>query len=97
MPQYVYQGKDGVGKQRKGALQAPDRSTALAELKRQQIVVTGLREKRETVWNKEFYLGNPVKNEQFVVFCRQFATMIKAGISIVEATPFWRSNPKAKL
>ncbi|GJM83932.1 hypothetical protein HMSSN139_64280 [Paenibacillus sp. HMSSN-139] len=78
-------------------MQAPDRSTALAELKRQQIVVTGLREKRETVWNKEFYLGNPVKNEQFVVFCRQFATMIKAGISIVEATPFWRSNPKAKL
>lgn len=86
MPQYIYQGKDTAGKRRKGALQAPDRSTALAELKRQQIVVTGLRERRETVWNKEFYLGSPVKNEQFVVFCRQFATMIKAGISIVEAT-----------
>lgn len=86
MPQYVYQGRDRVGKQRKGALQAPDRSAALAELKRQQIVATGLREKRETIWNKEFYLGSPVKNEQFVVFCRQFATMIQAGISIVEAT-----------
>ncbi|MCH1640290.1 type II secretion system F family protein [Paenibacillus timonensis] len=96
MPQYVYQGKDGVGKQRKGALQAPDRSTALAELKRQQIVVTGLREKRETVWNKEFYLGNPVKNEQFVVFCRQFATMIKAGISIVEATAILAEQSESK-
>lgn len=96
MPQYVYQGKDGVGKQRKGALQAPDRSTALAELKRQQIVVTGLREKRETVWNKEFYLGNPVKNEQFVVFCRQFATMIKAGISIVEATSILAEQSESK-
>ncbi|WP_178019890.1 type II secretion system F family protein [uncultured Paenibacillus sp.] len=96
MPQYVYQGKDVVGKQRKGALQAPDRSTALAELKRQQIVVTGLREKRETVWNKEFYLGSPVKNEQFVVFCRQFATMIKAGISIVEATAILAEQSESK-
>ncbi|MBW4838316.1 MAG: type II secretion system F family protein [Paenibacillaceae bacterium] len=96
MPQYVYQGKDGVGKQRKGALQAPDRPTALAELKRQQIVVTGLREKRETVWNKEFYLGSPVKNEQFVVFCRQFATMIKAGISIVEATAILAEQSESK-
>ncbi|GIP50704.1 secretion system protein [Paenibacillus sp. J53TS2] len=96
MPQYVYQGKDGVGKQRKGALQAPDRPAALAELKRQQIVVTGLREKRETVWNKEFYLGSPVKNEQFVVFCRQFATMIKAGISIVEATAILAEQSESK-
>lgn len=96
MPQYVYQGRDRVGKQRKGALQAPDRTTALAELKRQQIVVTGLREKRETVWNKEFYLGSPVKNEQFVVFCRQFATMIKAGISIVEATAILAEQSDSK-
>ncbi|MDU4695794.1 MAG: type II secretion system F family protein [Paenibacillus sp.] len=85
-----------MGKQRKGALQAPDRTTALAELKRQQIVVTGLREKRETVWNKEFYLGSPVKNEQFVVFCRQFATMIKAGISIVEATAILAEQSDSK-
>lgn len=96
MPQYVYQGRDRVGKQRKGALQAPDRTTALAELKRQQIVVIGLREKRETVWNKEFYLGSPVKNEQFVVFCRQFATMIKAGISIVEATAILAEQSDSK-
>lgn len=96
MPQYVYQGKDVVGKRCKGALQAPDRPTALAELKRQQIVVTGLREQRETVWNKEFYLGSPVKNEQFVVFCRQFATMIKAGISIVEATAILAEQSESK-
>jgi type IV pilus assembly protein PilC len=96
MPQYVYQGKDVVGKRCKGALQAPDRPTALAELKRQQIVVTGLREQRETVWNKEFYLGTPVKNEQFVVFCRQFATMIKAGISIVEATAILAEQSESK-
>ncbi len=96
MPQYVYQGRDRVGKQRKGALQAPDRSAALAELKRQQIVATGLREKRETIWNKEFYLGSPVKNEQFVVFCRQFATMIQAGISIVEATAILAEQSESK-
>ncbi|WP_232729815.1 type II secretion system F family protein [Paenibacillus phocaensis] len=85
-----------MGKQRKGALQAPDRSAALAELKRQQIVATGLREKRETIWNKEFYLGSPVKNEQFVVFCRQFATMIQAGISIVEATAILAEQSESK-
>ena len=27
-----------------------------------------------------------MKNEDFVIYCRQFATFIRAGISIVEAT-----------
>ncbi|MGG6314095.1 type II secretion system F family protein [Paenibacillus macerans] len=96
MPQYVYRGKETGGKARRGELQAPDRASALAELKRQHVIVTGLREKRETVWNKEFYLGNPVKNEPFVVFCRQFATMIKAGISIVEATAILAEQSESK-
>lgn len=96
MPQYVYQGRESGGKARRGQLQAPDRATALAELKRQQLIVTGLREKRETVWNKDFYIGRPVKNEQFAVFCRQFATMIKAGISIVEATAILAEQSESK-
>ncbi|GAA0406843.1 type II secretion system F family protein [Paenibacillus motobuensis] len=86
MPQYAYRGKDIVsGRSCRGVIQAIDRSSALAELK-QQYIVTDIHEQRESVWNKEFYIGSPVKNEQFVVFCRQFATMIRAGISIVEAT-----------
>ncbi|NWL86339.1 type II secretion system F family protein [Paenibacillus sp. 79R4] len=86
MPQYAYRGKDvESGRSCRGVIQAIDRSSALTELK-QQYIVTNIHEQRETVWNKEFYIGSPVKNEQFVVFCRQFATMIRAGISIVEAT-----------
>ncbi|MEF2966355.1 type II secretion system F family protein [Paenibacillus sp. M1] len=86
MPQYMYQGRDAGGRIRRGTIQAADRGNALAELKRQQYIVTSLREKQDTVWNKDFYIGSPVKNDHFVVFCRQFATMIRAGISIVDAT-----------
>ncbi|WP_410771107.1 type II secretion system F family protein [Fontibacillus sp. BL9] len=97
MPAFKYQGKDvATGKSRRGVIQAPDRNSALAELKRQRCIVTGLQERRETVWNKEFYLGSPVKNEQFVVYCRQFATMIRAGISIVEATAVLAEQSESK-
>jgi len=96
MPQYAYRGKDIVsGRSCRGVIQAIDRSSALAELK-QQYIVTDIQEQRETVWNKEFYIGSPVKNEQFVVFCRQFATMIRAGISIVDATSVLAAQCESK-
>lgn len=96
MPQYTYRGRDPAGRNRKGMIQATDRGTALGELKRQQYVVTSLREKHDTVWNKDFYIGSPVKNEHFVVFCRQFATMIRAGISIVDATSILSEQSESK-
>lgn len=96
MPQFAYRGKDLVsGKIRRGVIQAVDRNHALTEL-RQQYIVTEVHEQRETVWNKDFYIGNPVKNEQFVVFCRQFATMIRAGISIVDATEVLAAQSESK-
>lgn len=96
MPQYAYRGKDIVsGRSCRGVIQAIDRSSALTELK-QQYIVTDIQEQRETVWNKEFYIGSPVKNEQFVVFCRQFATMIRAGISIVDATSVLAAQCESK-
>lgn len=96
MAQFMYQGRDPAGRTRKGVIQAADRGTALAELKRQQFIVTKLQEKRENVWNKDFYIGSPVKNEHFVVFCRQFATMIRAGISIVDATAVLAEQSESK-
>lgn len=96
MPKYIYRARDPGGKRKRGTLQAFDRGAALAELKRQHLIVTELKEQQDTLWNKDFQIGNPVKNEEFVVFCRQLATMIRAGISIVDATEVLAAQSESK-
>lgn len=97
MPQYVYRCKDVSGKRKKGKLSAPDPSAAKEELQRKHWIVLELNEFRETWYNKQIYLTSPVKNEHFVIFCRQFATLIRAGITIVDASRILSQQTESKV
>ena len=42
---------------------------------------------KRTTMNKEVTnRKSPVKTQDFVIYCRQFATLIRAGVSIVQST-----------
>lgn len=43
-------------------------------------------EESNSILHKDLNIGGGIKNQDFVIYCRQFATLIRAGISIVEAT-----------
>lgn len=86
MPQFEYQIKTASGKQLKGKLSAVDKSTAMEELRKRGVTVFSLKEQTNTILSKDIYIGNPVKNVQFIIYCRQFATLIRAGVTIVDAT-----------
>lgn len=83
MPTFVYEGKTLTGEVRKGEIEAVDLTTATATLRRQRILPTRV-EKKKGVGFKLPTLGGKVKAKEIVVFTRQFATMIDAGLPLVQ-------------
>jgi type IV pilus assembly protein PilC len=83
MPVFKYAGKTRSGTVQKGEIEAVDRDSAVAALRQRQILVTSVKTKP-----KELSISLPgfggVKEKDIVVFTRQFATMIEAGLPLVQ-------------
>lgn len=85
MPRFTYTGRNTAGKQT-GNINSSSRREAIVMLKEKGIRVMNLEEVPESIFTKDITIGNPVKLRDFVIFLRQFSTLIRAGISVVEAT-----------
>lgn len=83
MPTFVYEGKTFAGEVRKGEIEATNLAIAIATLRRQRILLSRVEEKRGLGF-KLPTLGGKVKAKEIVVFTRQFATMIDAGLPLVQ-------------
>jgi len=84
---YKYVGRTKQGTQKKGVIEAANKQAAMTKLREKGINPRQLEESK-SVLHMEINLGGSggVKNQDFVIYCRQFATLIRAGISIIEAT-----------
>jgi type IV pilus assembly protein PilC len=92
---FRYAAKDANGKTVEGTLQANDKSEAVAELRRQNLVVMKVedggstaKKKREKGMPKQgglFGHRASCKKSELVVFTRQLATMIGSGLSLLES------------
>ncbi|MCT2537946.1 type II secretion system F family protein [Aquibacillus koreensis] len=85
MPYFRYKGRSVAGKAQSGKIDADTKHEAIAKLKRDGITVFKI-EKLNSVLYKDINIGKTIKNRDFVIFLRQFATLIDAGISLVETT-----------
>ncbi|MDC3416969.1 type II secretion system F family protein [Aquibacillus salsiterrae] len=86
--EFKYKGLDArSGKELKGKLTAVTQAQATEQLKRKGLYISELKEMKATGLNTEINItiGPPVKNQDFVVFCRQLATLLNAGTPIVDA------------
>ncbi|MFB4166720.1 type II secretion system F family protein [Virgibacillus sp. JSM 102003] len=81
---YQYSGKLASGHKTKGKIEADSKKDALIRLEKDSIIVIKIDETKS--WNKELSINRSIKNKDFVIFLRQYATLIHAGISISEAT-----------
>ncbi len=86
MPTFVYTGKALNGEMKKGVIEAANLVSATAALKRQQIVPATVTEKKGFALSeiKIPGFGPKVKTKELVIFSRQFATMIDAGLPLVQ-------------
>ncbi|HET8575533.1 MAG TPA: type II secretion system F family protein [Methylomirabilota bacterium] len=81
MPVFTYQGRGAAGVQ-SGEIEAPDRTSAVGELRKRAILVTKINEKAGG--KTPLKLGSKVKDKEMAVFTRQFSTMIDAGLPLVQ-------------
>lgn len=96
MAMFQYAAKDPAGKNVQGSIQANDKAEAVAQLRGKSLIVLsvepGGKSKKEQKAaaggkTKESFFGPKAtcKTQELVVFTRQLATMISAGISLLES------------
>jgi type IV pilus assembly protein PilC len=82
MPNYAWKGRNRAGMVQEGVLAADTKDVALATLRRQNIVVTGIRERGKEISLSK--MGRKVPSKTLAVFTRQFSVMIDAGLPLVQ-------------
>jgi type IV pilus assembly protein PilC len=80
---YQWRGRTVGGENLSGELAAKSRTELLAALRKKKIIVTSVRQKPKEV-NLKLPFGNGISTKDLAVFTRQFATMINAGLPLVQ-------------
>ena len=84
MPSFNYEGKTREGLIKKGVVVAEDAESAQAQLRAQSIMPISVKAKPKDLAELFPFLAPSVKTKEVVVFTRQFATMIDAGLPLVQ-------------
>src|SRR5262249_33427881 len=82
MPTFAYEGRTRGGDIRRGTVEAATEEMAVARLRAEQIAVQKVKKQGQGL--SAFAIGSPVPEKDLVVFTRQFATMIDAGLPLVQ-------------
>lgn len=80
MPVFQWEGKLADGSTRKGEIEAETKAAATMVLRRQRITPTKVKAKAKDI----ALFAKRIKTKDIVVFTRQFATMINAGLPLVQ-------------
>jgi type IV pilus assembly protein PilC len=95
---FQYEGKLLNGKRKKGRITAVSLREAKEKLRQESILVTDLAELESTGLNMEVnLLPERVKIEHLIMYVRQFATLIRAGVPIVRATSILRVQTESNV
>ena len=78
---FLWEGTDRNGKKIKGKSLANDEATVRADLRRQGVVPTRIRKQRKSLFSG----GGKITTSDIAIFSRQLATMLAAGIPLVQA------------
>jgi type IV pilus assembly protein PilC len=78
--QFLWEGKDKRGNKVRGKTLAVNEATLRADLRRQGVAATRIKTQ-----SAAFRSGGKVSNEDIAIFSRQLATMMSAGIPMVQA------------
>lgn len=78
---FIYEGKDKKGNKTKGEVTAQSQNIAKAQLRRQGITATSVKKKAA----KKVAKGKPIEPADIAIFARQLATMMKAGVPLVQS------------
>jgi type IV pilus assembly protein PilC len=82
---FEWSGKTSKGLIESGEMSANSKDEVLAQLRKRNIVPTIVKQKEKKSSLASMSFGGGVKDKDIVIFTRQFATMIDAGLPLVQA------------
>lgn len=97
MPVYHYHGRNRKGEKTNGKLKAANEKEAAEKLREKGIAVLAIEELTGFLYKEIQITKKRVKHQDFVMYIRQFSTLIQAGISIVDATHILAKQTDNKL
>lgn len=95
MATYAYKAKTIEGKVIKGRLDTTNKKDAVKELTQMNLIVFEV-EPLNSILYKDIYIGRPVKQKEFVLFLRQFATLLEAGILLIDSIDLLAEQTESK-
>jgi type IV pilus assembly protein PilC len=85
LPTFIWQGADRNGNKKKGEVQAKNSALAKAQLRREGIKVLKLKPKPKPLFGIGGPKIKPITPLDIAIFSRQLATMMKAGVPLVQS------------
>ena len=85
MARFKYVLTDKYGKQKRGVVESPSQEQAVAKLTAEGGVVMEIHESAsidDAKWNVT--IGNPVKKKDITIFCKQFHSILNAGVTLID-------------
>lgn len=94
MPDFLWEARSRTGELRKGVMSADNAATVEQRLRQQQLTPTQVKKKP-----REFTItiGSGVDSKELVTFTRQFATMIDAGLPLVQCLDILANQQENKI
>jgi type IV pilus assembly protein PilC len=84
MPTYVFKGRSRTGETIVGERVADNREALKQTLKREQVMLTSVKEKGREIALPKIGRREKVKSKELAIFTRQFSVMIDAGLPLVQ-------------
>ena len=82
MPTFAYSARSTTGEIQSGEIDLPSRDEVVTYLRRQRLIPVSVKAKPKEI---SITFGSGVKTREIVIFTRQFATMINAGLPLVQS------------
>ncbi|WP_026507500.1 type II secretion system F family protein [Butyrivibrio sp. MC2013] len=83
MPSYGYQAFDSSGKHVKGSIDSETKDLAISELKGKGLTIVKVEEQNLLTKDINISFGG-IKDKELAIFCRQFVSISKAGVPIIQ-------------
>ncbi|MGZ3615308.1 MAG: type II secretion system F family protein, partial [Thermodesulfobacteriota bacterium] len=96
MPIYKWEGKTAKGVVKKGEMEAPNEAAIRIHLRQQNIIPTKVGSKGKEI-KISLPFGKKVKQRSIAVFTRQLATMIDAGLPLVQSLEILSAQQESKV
>jgi type IV pilus assembly protein PilC len=96
MPSYTWKARTRQGALKKGEMEAGSEAAVMAQLRAQSLLPMVVKQKAKDVSEYLTFLKEKIKTKDLVIFTRQFATMIDAGLPLVQCLDILGSQQENK-